>query len=286
MSDAVVTILLKPGDGEDLVAECNASFSMDAGPGEPQPIIVAFPVTGQGGNAVRVSSFAVKINGAQVSGLLRGPIRFPHLEGAKTVGNEDQPTFDELMRAPWRPFRFPFGDGYSYPEAYYWSQRFTQNSRTKIEIGYKLTLHPQSLRYEKKVLHGSSADVVPFDLMWAGTSNEKAYFFDYVLRSGATWAGPIAHETVTLIADPATNLNFSAEEIVVVGRKVAFYYNDDTREARDLRRAGVRPNGISTSADRIVWQIDHEKPTQDILIEIPEPLRSDRRMGEVRTESR
>ena len=33
MTSAVVAILLKPGKGEDLVAECTASFSMDAGPG-------------------------------------------------------------------------------------------------------------------------------------------------------------------------------------------------------------------------------------------------------------
>ena len=188
--------------------------------------------------------------------------------------NEKQPTFDELMHAPWRPRVFSFGDGCTYPDAYYWSQLFPQNSRTNIEINYQLTLHPQSLRYEKKMLHGGSMDVVPFDLMGAGASTDKAYFFDYVLRSGATWAGPIGHETVTLIADPAANLDLSDEEIVIVGRHIARYFDDDTREARGMARAGLRHKGIRRPADRIVWEIDQEKPTQDILVQIPASLRS------------
>jgi hypothetical protein len=279
MSNAVVTILLKPGAGEDLVAECNANFTMDAGLGEPQPIIVAFPVTGQGGDAVRVTSFAVAVNGAQINDLLRGPIRFPRTEGEKQRDGEKLPTFDELMHSPWRPGGFPFGDGCTYPDAYYWSQHFPPNSRTNIEVSYTLTLRPQSLRYEKKMLRGGSIDVVPFDLMWAGASNEKAYFFDYILRSGATWAGPIGHETVTLIADPATHLDLSDEEIVVVGRNVARYFDDDTRDALGMVRAGLVPKGIRRPTDRIVWEIDHEKPTQDILVQIPASLR---RRGQIR----
>jgi len=273
MSDAVVTILLKPGAGEDLVAECRASFTMDTNTGEPQPILVAFPVTGQGGDAVRVSSFAVTVNGTQVNGLHRGPIRFPRVEDEKKIEGEEQPTFDELMRSPWKPIGFPFGDGCTYPDAYYWSQLFPQKSRTKIEVSYQLTLHPQSLGYEKKVLHGGSMDVVPFDLMWAGASAEKAYFFDYVLRSGATWAGPIGHETVTLVADPSTNLDLTDEEIVIVGRKVARYFDDDTRDARSMIRAGVSPRSVKRLAGKIVWEIDQEKPTQDILVQIPLSLR-------------
>lgn len=274
MSDAVVTIHLRPGVGEDLVAECRASFTMDMSTGESQSIIVAFPVTGQGGDAVRVSSFAVTVNGTQVNGLLRGPIRFPRGEDEKKIEGEEQPTFDELLRSPWKPIGFPFGDGCTYPDAYYWSQLFPQKSRTKIEVSYQLTLHPQSLMYEKKVLHGGSIDVVPFDLMWAGASAEKAYFFDYVLRSGATWAGPIGHETVTLVADPSTNLDLADEAIVIVGRNVARYYDDDTREARSMVRVGVAPKSIKRPAGKIVWEIDNEKPTQDILVQIPVSLRN------------
>jgi hypothetical protein len=273
MANADVTILLKPGGDEDLVAECKASFTMDSGPGEPEPILVAFPVTGQGGDAVKVSSFTVSVNRTKVTSLLRGPIRFPRVEGKTKVEGEEQPTFDELMHPPWKPSGFQFGDGCTYPEAYYWSQLFPQKSRTEIEISYRLTLHPQSLRYEKKVLHGGSVDVVPFDLMWAGASDEKAYFFDYVLRSGATWAGPIGHETVTLVADPSTNLDLTDEDIVIVGRNVARYFDDDTRDAREMMRAGVTPKSIRRPAGKIVWEIDHEKPTQDILVQIPVSLR-------------
>jgi hypothetical protein len=273
MSKAVVNILLKPGNGEDLTAECTAKFTMNAGPGEPEPILVAFPVTGQGGNAVTVDSFVVAVNGAPVSTLLRGPVRFPQLGGEAKEESSRQPTFDELARAPWRPISFPLGDGSTYPSAYYWSQIFPPDATTTIEVRYQLTLHPQSLRYEKKVLHGGSVDVVPFDLNWAGSSDQKAYFFDYVLRSGATWAGPIGHETVTLVADPATQLDLSDEEIIIVGRNVARYFDDDTGKSRGMVRAGVDAKGIKRPGSRILWEIDHEKPTQDILIEIPANLR-------------
>jgi len=277
MSNAAVTILLKPGAGDDLVAECKASFTMDANTGEPQPILVAFPVTGQGGNAVRVSSFAVTVDGTKVNDLLRGPMRFPRVADDKKIEGEDQPMFEALMHAPWIPDSFIFGDGRTYPEAYYWSQLFPQNSHTNIEISYQLTLHPQSLRYEKTMARYESMDVVPFDLMWAGPSDEKAYFFDYILRSGATWAGPIGHETVTLVADPSTKLDLSADEIVMVGRRVALDADgDDTRDARGRIRAGVLPERTRRLAGKIVWEIDHEKPTQDILVQIPLSLRMGR----------
>jgi hypothetical protein len=274
MSSAVVTIVLKPGPGEDLIADCNASFTMESGAGEPQPIIVGFPVTGQGAGAVKVSSFAVVVNGKKIEHLLRGPIRFPNLDDLGKGSEAQQPTFEQLMQAPWIPDGFPFGDGCTYPYAYYWRQIFPEKSATRVDVSYQLTLHPQSLRYEKRVQRGGSWDVVPFDLMWAGESNEKAYFFDYVLRSGATWNGPIGHETVTLIADPDTKIDLSDEAIFIVGRNVARYINDDTRQDQELIRAGiVTPDKIRRAAGKIVWEINGEKPTQDILVQIPLSLR-------------
>jgi hypothetical protein len=135
-------------------------------------------------------------------------------------------------------------------------------------VKYNLTLHAQSLAYAKKVLHEHSLNVVPFDAMWAGESGEKAFFLDYILRSGGTWKGPIGHETITLTAAATSGLVFRDEEVVTFGRHV-FAYADDLRESVGRCEVGIFDAPGVVHSNGIVWEIDREKPKQDILVEIP-----------------
>jgi len=63
-------------------------------------------------------------------------------------------------------------------------------------------------------------------------------------------------------------LVFEDEEVVTFGRHV-FAYDDDLRESVGRYKAGLGAPGVVHS-NGIVWEIDHEKPEQDILVEIPE----------------
>jgi hypothetical protein len=138
-----------------------------------------------------------------------------------------------------------------------------------VQVKYILTLHAQSLAYAKKVLHEHSLNVVPFDAMWAGESGRKAFFLDYILRSGGTWKGPIGHETITLTVAATSGLVFEDEVVVTFGRHV-FVLDDDLRKSAERCEVGIYDAPGIVHSDGIVWEIDHEKPQQDILVEIPE----------------
>jgi hypothetical protein len=95
--------------------------------------------------------------------------------------------------------------------------------------------------------------------------------FDYILRSGGTWEGPIGHETVTLTAARSLGIDLSHQGsgVITFGRNVSAYLNDDLRDSVSRYRVGVDAPGVRRESNSLIWQIDNEKPQQDILVEIP-----------------
>jgi hypothetical protein len=273
LTKADVLIELQKRDGDNLTATCRAVFDLDTDPDVPktgQTVLVAFPVTGLGSDAVDVSQFEVVVDGVRKPELQR---RFLRL-----FSGENSPyPFKDIPAVEANPDTFQFFGYKLYGraraidtglQAYVWSQEFFPGKRCRVQVKYILTLHAQSLAYAKKVLHEHSLNVVPFDAMWAGESGRKAFFLDYILRSGGTWKGPIGHETITLTAAATSGLVFEDEEVVTFGRHV-FAYDDDLRESVGRYKAGLGAPGVVHS-NGIVWEIDHEKPEQDILVEILE----------------
>lgn len=59
------------------------------------------------------------------------------------------------------------------------------------------------------------------------------------------------------------------DEIVTFGRHAFTFSQDDIRESVLRHGAGLDAKGVRR-ADGIVWEINNEKPQQDILVEIPE----------------
>ncbi len=275
LTKADVLIEFQGREGDDLTATCTAVFDLDTDPSPSklgQSVLVAFPVTGFGGEAVKITQFEAVIDGIRKPDLKERTIRLFSEDNGPPVYKDWPPveanpdTFGSLG------FKL-YGENAratdTLLQAYAWTQTFLPGKHCKVQVKYFMTLHAQSLAYAKKFLHGYSRNVVPFDAMWAGPSDKKAFFLDYILRSGATWKGPIGHETVTLRAAQSSGIIFPAEEVVTFGRHVFAYSQDDIRESVLKYGAGLDAEGVKRS-NGIVWEIDREKPKQDILVEIPE----------------
>jgi hypothetical protein len=270
MSNADVLIEIQSKSGDDLLATCTASFDFDTEISKTsQTLLVAFPVTGFGGEAVKITHFEVVVDGVQKPNPQELTLRL-------FSGSDDPKLFEKWTAVEssldgsellgFRLFRGSPRD-FTLFQGYTWSQEFVAGTHSRVAIRYSLVLHPQSLAYAKRYLHGESRNIVPFDAMWVGESDRTAFFLDYILRSGATWKGPIGHEKVTLKVAASSGLTLDCEEVITFGRHL-FSDNDDLRDSVARVRAGVGAESVRIS-DSIVWEIDHEKPQQDILVEIP-----------------
>jgi hypothetical protein len=272
LTQADVLIELQKREADDLIATCKAVFDFDTdqGPSKAsQTVLVAFPVTGLSDDTVNITHFEVVVDGIRKPELQRRHIRL--------FSGKDTPyPFADLPGIEANPSTFQYIGYKLYGgasatdtglQAYVWSQEFFPARHCRVQVSYVLTLHAQSLAYAKKLLHDHSLNVVPFDAMWAGESDQRAFFLDYILQSGGTWKGPIGHETITLTAAPSSGITFPGDRVVTFGRHV-FEYPDDLRESVQRHRVGLDAVGVRHSQG-IVWEIDHEKPRQDILVEIP-----------------
>jgi len=291
LSKATVVITLGAGKGENLTASCLAEFDLQTGAtpnNKPMETLVAFPVTGMYGDAVKVDQFAVVIDKTHKPVVLKGWI------GLSRAKPGDPITF--MLGAPVSEFA---SSGFSESEvrnkcskfykAFLWNETFLPGSQCHVKVSYVLELRPQSLAYAKSQMHSQNPDLVPFDAMVAGESQERAYFLDYILRSGATWSGPIGRETITLRTDDTLTFAESGAvifgdpsglplpgEIFAVQRKYFPDGRDDFDEGLEYLRAGIDLYGFKSIRGGMVWEVDHQKPTSDILLEIP--LRAIRRL--------
>lgn len=118
-----------------------------------------------------------------------------------------------------------------------------QIQRVIVDYNVKLTPQPN----ERKIIQapGKSQFDLPNTLpedFHRKVGSGAFYFFSYILRSGAAWLGPIGREEIELLADDGIDLSRSIF-------------------------SGLRP--VKTTANRLLWKIVNQKPTEDLLIAIP-----------------
>lgn len=281
MKNAEVLIELEKLDGDVLTATCTAVFEMETdmnAPMEGQTLLVAFPLTLNHSSVVKVADFELIIDGVRKSDLESSYLLLsskkidpstifwgPPPISIKTL--EVDPQLGELFGYRVRD-DFP-AKGPVLSNTYTWQQTFLPGATCVVQIKYRMTLYAQSLAYSKKLLKGQSRNIVPFDLMWAGASDEKGFFLDYILRSGSTWNGPIGHETVILRAAKKSRIIFNPRQVVTVGRHRFAGTQEDLRESKLLSSIGINAPGLKNQSDSIVWTIDNEDPQHDILVQIP-----------------
>jgi len=274
MKSAAVNIVLRRGDGDKLVASCVAVFAMESKTAEPKMVwtdLVAFPVTGLRGGALEIKTFSVTVDGVRPPTVFRKYISFPSgMADTAIYGKLDQ-KFTSRHGDHGMVILNQLVDGTTYFDAYLWSQEFASGSESTVEVKYEVALTPQPVSYRKTFMHGGNPDLVPFDALRLPDEVGRAYFFDYVLLSGATWLGPIGHESITLRFDPSIapiTLN-DEDEVIAFGRHISRYGQDDLKESIERMRAGLGPEHFKRQADTFVWEIVNEKPREDILVQIP-----------------
>lgn len=271
LSDANVDIILHRGLAGTLNASVRATFYMDT-PAVPAPaplLLVAFPVTGLYRGSVRIEDFKVVVDRTEPPTIFRRLLRYPtKLLDAPVHGTWPSQLAPQLDPNG-NPVLTTFADGTQFFDSYLWTQPTNPGKQTAVVITYSVILEPESLVYSKK-MGAHDPDVVPYDLMWAGDASHKAYFFDWILRPGATWKGFVGHETISLMADRDLGLNFGAGQgVIVLGRKTVPFDSGDHSDAFEAYRKGTLPDHVARQDDEISWTINHEKPNEDILIEIP-----------------
>jgi len=280
MTNAVVTIVLKRGEGEDLIADCTAQFDLETArqaPKQPTASLVAFPVTAFSGGGISIVSFEALVNGTRPSKMLRRWVEFPSSTPKTPVHGLLDPKAPKWPPEAEELFPIDYGQfnrlipGTFFADAYVWTQTFAAGAHDQVKIHYVVMVHAQPLQYMKDYRHSGFRDTVPFDLMWIGSDSNKGYFLDYILRSGASWSGPIGHETVTLVFDES--IAGGLEDIYTTGSDFSVSEHSVSPNAVEQYRIGITlTHGMRREGNRLIWEINNEKPTEDILIEISAPV--------------
>ena len=279
MKTADVKIHLRPGDGDTLKADVTANFVLeDSSPAElaGQLYLVGFPVTGLSSKIVTIDNFAVMVDGKTPATVLRQCIgthfRAMRAEDTPVNGKLTSQTINEKSPSAWS---VQYEGKAGYRSSYIWQQSAVPAKTVKVHVTYSFTLHPQSIHYSKTYDREEDGDArIPFKTLNVDNWNDRHFFFDYVLRSGATWAGAIGEETILISVDPALGLNL--REII----PMEFRRSEELeRQKSNQEAAGYEPeeNDLRASeqwkqdepAHSVRFTLQNEDPEFDLLLAIP-----------------
>lgn len=277
MKTADVKIHLRPGDGDTLKADVTAEFELeDSSPAElaGQLYLVGFPVTGLSSKIVTIDNFAVTVDGEPPATVLRQAITISRREAKLS----DSPVSGKLdarfaLKHSDSEWEVNYAGDNAYRASYVWQQAAHPGASLHVQVWYTVTLHPQSIHYSKSYDDDESDwDVIPSKSLKGDRWNDQFYFFDYVLRSGATWDGVIGQEVVEVTSDP--KLGLAADNVILQRRKPTRALNDDGTELPELESPphgvpGKVGQSVDTKRGTIRWMLENGDPSEDLLIAIP-----------------
>ena len=177
MRDAKVKIVLKKGEGNTLLAECEANFLLEnLAPAKtgPQDFLVAFPVTGLRSNVVKIENFSVTVDGKTPPLVLRQSIalskRESKLQDTAVAGQLDARFAPEKSKRQWG---VGLVDDNIYSQSYVWSQRTVPGSKSEVRVTYRVLLKPQTIAYGRSYNRASDdSEVIPFENLRVDTDNK------------------------------------------------------------------------------------------------------------------
>ena len=279
MKTADVKIHLRPGDGDTLKADVTADFVLeDSSPAElnGQLYLVGFPVTGLSSKIVTIDQFAVTVDGKTPATVLRQCIGTHFIsmraEDTPVSGKLTSETINKQSPSAWS---VQYESNIYYRSSYIWQQPTAPAKSVQVHVTYSVTLHSQSIHYSKTYDRDEDGDtVIPFKTLNVDDWNDRHFFFDYALRSGATWAGTIGAETILVSVDPA--LGLSLREII----PMEFRRSEELeRQKNNQAAAGYEPeeNDLRPSkqwkqdepAHSVRFTLTNEDPEFDLLLAIP-----------------
>jgi hypothetical protein len=173
------------------------------------------------------------------------------LEVSRAKWEEERQNFIKLnRRIPPSYASIKLADGSRWEYCYLWVSTIKTNQTQRVTVDYNVELTPQP--NEPPLVKASGKNSIPPQFYLPNTipwdfhrkvGSGSFYFFSYILRSGAAWSGPIGREEIELLADKGIDLSRS----IISG-----------------------PQPVKTTANRLLWKIVNQKPTEDLLIAIPE----------------
>jgi hypothetical protein len=264
---ADVKIRLRLAEGGNLAADCVATFELvDIAPQEAgtRSFLVAFPVTGLRSHMVTVGQFHVLVDDKEPATVLRSAItisrRVFKLEDTPVNGQLDARFAPEKEPSQWAVF---LADENGYRDSYVWQQSSQPGVTTHVRVTYTVTLRPQSIHYSKSYESADDdGEVIPFRTLEIDKWNDRYFFFDYVLLSGATWDGPIGREAIEISGEPTLQLDL---------HRVESFFREPIGHPLRYKESGGISEFPSTSVKNGIaqWILHDEKPSCDLLLAIP-----------------
>ncbi|WP_415407913.1 hypothetical protein ACLHDG_05110 [Sulfurovum sp. CS9] len=200
----------KPGGGAlaPLPLNVRATFELVNESSDELKLTVGFPVSNSEYSSFELSHFSVVTDGA-VREVFRRTGSYPRLMGHEYVSGEKGP---EKATPPAEIgsdnlFGVQSIGKDTFQNLMVWEETFAPSQRKKIKVDYEIEIPFQENKVvreqvessSKGIMHGAANNVPIQFLQKVGTGSY--YFFDYYLTSGASWAGSIGFEEITLHFD-------------------------------------------------------------------------------------
>ena len=185
-----------------------ATFELVNESSDELKLTVGFPISNSEYSSFELSHFSVVTDGA-VREVFRRIGSYPRSMGHEYVSGEKGP---EKATPPTEIgsdnlFGVQSIGKDAFQNLMVWEETFAPTQRKKIEVDYEIEIPLQENKVvreqvessSKGIMHGSANNVPIQFLQKVGTGSY--YFFDYYLTSGASWAGSIGFEEITLYFD-------------------------------------------------------------------------------------
>ena len=213
MDSAMVDIHIgKPGEGfpAPILLKVKATFRLVNESADPLLLTVGFPVSNSHYSSYALSSFRVATDGATRE-VFRRKSSYPrqliheYVSGEKGADVAVPPA--DIDRGTMKLYGNQFMGRDTFQNMMVWEEAFIPTQEKKVEVFYEIVIPLQKNKVVRKREKGNhkgvwpqEANNIPTDLLQKIDSGAY-YFFDYYLTSGASWAGPIAFEDITLRFD-------------------------------------------------------------------------------------
>jgi hypothetical protein len=216
MNSAKVDIHVgKPGVGVGtpvlLPLNVRATFELVNESSDELKLTVGFPVSNSQYSSFKLTYFGVVTDGA-VREVFRRKSSYPQQLIHGYVSGEKGPVkavppVDEVSQDAAKLFGRQFIGRETFQNLMVWEETFSPAQHKKVDVNYQIHIPLQKNIVVRKRVKGNykgvwpqEANSVPVHFLLRLRPG-RYYFFDYYLTSGASWAGPIAFEDVTLHFD-------------------------------------------------------------------------------------
>lgn len=203
-----------PGSGAlaPLPLSVNAEFELRNESSQELSLTVGFPVSNSEYSSFEFEWFRVTSNGSAMEVFRRRtsyPRRIVHEYISGELGPSEAVPPSDIDRDTVKLMGEQLMGGESFQNLMVWGEHFKPKEKKTVEIRYEIQIPLQENAVQRHKAKGSYKGTWPQEAnnipLWFLDQLPKGsfYFFDYYLTSGATWAGSIGEESVSVHFGPS-----------------------------------------------------------------------------------